>query len=127
VIFKLKYNENGIVVLEECFLQEDYIEETKVPKPKTEKKEEKKDDKRDEKKDDKKEDKNEDKKEEAANPAPPTPTPEEFEIKQSKKTRQTPLKYEHVLLEKTTQKEVENYFDIECKMRNQDKIINETY
>jgi hypothetical protein len=66
VIFKLKYNENGIVVLEECFLQEDYIEETKVPKPKTEKK------------DDKKEDKNEDKKEEAANPAPPTPTPEEF-------------------------------------------------
>jgi heat shock protein 4 len=48
-------------------------------------------------------------------------------VKQSKKTRQTPLKYDHVLLEKTTQKEVESYFDLECKMRNQDKIINETY
>lgn len=34
VIFKLRLNENGIVVLEECFLQEDYMEETKVPKPK---------------------------------------------------------------------------------------------
>jgi hypothetical protein len=41
-------------VLEECFLQEDYMEETKVLKPKTEKKEEKKEEKKDDKKDDKK-------------------------------------------------------------------------
>jgi hypothetical protein len=34
VVFKIKMTENGILLLEECFLQEEYTEETKVPKPK---------------------------------------------------------------------------------------------
>lgn len=55
------------------------------------------------------------------------PAQEEFEIKKSKKTKQTPLKYDFILVEKTTPKELEAYFDAECKMKNQDRIINETY
>lgn len=118
VIFKIKINESGVLVMEECFLQEEYTEETKVPKPKpavtpattpapaADKKEG----------------------EAPAQPAQPTPPPqEEFEIKKSKKTRQTPLKYDFILVEKTTQKELETYFETECKMKNQDRIINETY
>jgi heat shock protein 4 len=31
------------------------------------------------------------------------------------------------VVEKTTQKELETYFEIECKMKNQDKVIFETY
>ena len=39
VTFKLKHNENGVIVFDECSLVEEWTEETKTPKKKEVKKE----------------------------------------------------------------------------------------
>ena len=110
VTFKLKHNENGVVVFDECSLWEEWMEETKVPKKKEVKKEEKKDEKKDEEKE------GEMKAEE-----------EEFEVKKTKKEKYSQIKYEANTFEAYSEKELQEFFSTESTMMNQDRIIIETY
>jgi len=135
LLLKGRIDENGIVGLKCCELEENYIEEVKIPIKDDKKPEEKKSqkdikkesDKKDEKSDEKKEENPEEKKDEkeAENKMDEEP---KFKIEKKKKTRVTDVKYVDNLKNTAldTAQRAEAFIALEGRMCFKDKMIKDT-
>jgi len=136
LLLKGKIDDNGIIGLKCCELEENYIEEVKVPikedKKEASSKDIKKEEKKDEKKEEKKDKKSEEKKEteekkdekEAENKMDEEP---KFKIELKKKTRLSEVKYvDNLKAALDNAKRLEELTAIEGRMGFKDKMIKET-
>ncbi|CAD8045519.1 unnamed protein product [Paramecium sonneborni] len=123
---KILLNHNGLLQLEEIVLQEEFMEEVKVPieKPKQV----------DPPKPAADPQQQQPQASEAQQPAPevpqqeqPKPEEPQFEIKQKKKTVQTQINCDTTSLNSLTKKDIDKLFQQECEMQNQDKLVHETH
>ncbi len=64
---------------------------------------------------------------EKVDPKPTVEAKPETEIQKKKKTRHSKLKVDKELLHQSTDKEIQNFFEIEAKMFNQDRLVTETH
>ena len=126
---RVRLNHNGTVGLEEANFIEEYIEEYQVPIPPVKPEENKPNTTTTAT--------NNTNTDPAANnqEKPPVETTTEnkepakpqFETKTRKKTRNTELKYENVVIKGFSEKEMSNLFEIEAHMNNHDNLVRDTH
>ncbi|CAD8139686.1 unnamed protein product [Paramecium octaurelia] len=129
---KILLNHNGLLQLEEIVLQEEFMEEVKVPieKPKPAeppKPAEQPKPAADAQQQQPQAPEPQQPAPEAAQQEQPKPEEPQFEIKQKKKTIQTQINCETTSLNSLSKKDIDQLFQQECEMQNQDKLVHETH
>lgn len=128
LLMKGRIDDNGIISMKGCEMEENYIEEIRVPVKKEAKKDEKKKD--DEKTKDEKP--AEEKKEGEAEVKSDTKMDEEkapeeeFTIEKKKKTKITSVNYKDLMQSLDAKENFESYYALEGRMNYKDKLVKDT-